>query len=142
MKRILIATAVVSAAGAAATTIAAVLAMLIAQVMQYGIRSVWDVWTLSALLGLAELAAIIGAVAVPIVGWVFLRRVPIWLGAVATSVGAIVGGMLGERWHPYMGDSDGFPGATVGMLSGFLLTAIALSVWFRNRERRVAEAER
>ncbi|MBW8771659.1 MAG: hypothetical protein JF589_18055 [Gemmatimonadetes bacterium] len=137
MKRFLIATGVVATAGAAASAFAAVLTMLIAQVVLSGVRSVWEAETLYDALSLAGAAALVGAVALPIVGWVFLRRVPVWLSAVATITGAVVGGVSAEWWHPYNPYSPAPPSALIGIPLGFLVTAVALSIWFRNRVGQV-----
>jgi hypothetical protein len=124
---------VVATAGAAVSAFAAVLTMLIAQVLLSGVRSVWHAETLYDALNLAGAGALVGAVALPIVGWLFLRRVPIWLSAVATITGAVVGGVSGEWWRPYNLFSPDPPSALIGIPLGFLVTAVVLRIWFRNR---------
>jgi hypothetical protein len=63
-----------------------------------------------------------GAVFAPLGGWALLRRVPLWKAAVVTSLGTIIGGVVGGFILP-AAHGPGLLGMVIGTATGFLIAA-------------------
>ena len=71
----------------------------------------------------ASVGAPMGAVLLPLAGWLLMRHVPIGQALVGTMLGTIVGGLVG--WYAPVG-SDEIARSLVGAILGFALVVILL----------------
>ena len=134
LRRVLAITGGLAAFGAVAGALAgagvAVLAMLITD----GPREAFD-------LGLAYIGASygapLGAVLFPLSGWLLMRRVPIGRALVATTVGTIIGGLIG-LFTPT--SRDILLQTIGGGVAGFTLSVLVLRRRASSREPMVTAA--
>lgn len=131
--RVLAVTAGLAAGGAlfGALAGAAAISILLAIVGFWGDDQATDFILLAARLG-----AGLGAVLLPIAGWLLMRRVPLWRALIGTIVGTMVGGILGTVFLTFI--LGPITGSVVGAILGFLWATISL----RRRFSPAVEARR
>lgn len=72
----------------------------------------------------ARIGAMLGAVLLPIAGWLLMRRVPLGRALTGTLMGTVTGGVLGAVFFTFLfGPIDG---PVLGALLGFLWATISL----------------
>ncbi|MFL5381445.1 MAG: hypothetical protein ACJ8GN_02850 [Longimicrobiaceae bacterium] len=86
----------------------------------------------------ARMGATLGAVLLPIAGWLLLRRVPLWRALTGTIVGTVVGSLVGLALGFLLYPLGIIVGPVLGAILGFLFAATRL----RRRFPAVRETER
>jgi hypothetical protein len=96
----------------------------------------------------AGVGALIGALALPVLGWAFLRDVPLRVAIAGTSIGTAFGGTIGllvgaGAVNPYLSFSlflPPFPQCAVGGIVGATVAAGGMHAYFRRQARINAHA--
>ena len=120
--RIVVITLGLVAAGAVCGAVAGVVAFTIGVRLTHAPSAATDLRLLPLP---ASIGAALGAVILPIVSWVLLRRVPLGQAILATVLGTIVGGTLGLV-VPLVGDRG--VSSIAGGCVGFCLAALFLAL--------------
>jgi len=117
------------AAGALFGGVAAAIALTVAGGITEGGFPPWSVLAFAASVG-----AMLGAPLLPATSFLLLRRVPLGLAFLGTTVGTMLGGIAG--W--FLGRADPVRGPLTGAVIGFFVAVIVLRLRFSSR-RGVAE---
>lgn len=130
--RIAAVTAGLLVAGALFGSVAAVIGSTIAvTITELGLPP-WELVALAAIIG-----GVLGAPLLPVTSWLLLRRVPLGLSFVGTTVGTTLGGVIG--WIAAMkagGNPVGWP--VMGAVTGFFAAVLVLRMRFSSA-REVAQ---
>ena len=106
-------------------------------VIEVGIAKLFTIDALVVLGLAAGVGTVIGVFTAPLLAWAILRRVPLGKALLATVLGTVSGGVLGELlWQ----DRYVMPGLFLGGLAGFVLGGVV--VWLISRQRVPSATER
>jgi len=120
LRRVLVVTLGLSLLGGIAGAIAGSLVAVLVVAITEGIRSALDIELLGA--G-AAFGAPLGAVLLPIAGWLLMRRVPLGRAMLGTMLGSVAGGLVG--WFTPL-HIDVIGRTLLCGLLGFALSVLAL----------------
>jgi len=117
--RILAVTAALVAGGALFGGLAGAVALTL-------VLALFGTFDWSLMLLAARMGAVLGAVLLPIAGWLLLRRVPLWRALTGTMMGTVIGGILGTVLGFLLYPLGVMLGPPLGGILGFLYAAIRL----------------
>jgi len=118
--RILAVTAGLAAGGALFGALAGALAIAILLTLFGEASSIFDIGLLPLA---ARIGATLGAVLLPLAGWLLMRRVPLGRALTGTVVGTVAGGVLGAVLLTFL---LGIGGPVLGAILGFLCAVLSL----------------
>src|ERR1051326_1958614 len=133
LERVVAVTAGLALTGAVAGAFCAAVAVTVIVLIEAKVTFISSAEFLQLLGIVAAVGAATGVVAAPALAWGLLRRIPLGRAILVTSVGTIIGLILGEMLFPLNPYRKVIPGAILGGWLGFLLAGVALRV----RSRRV-----
>lgn len=107
------------------------LVLSIGRVADWSLELIAGVWVIGTMVGTP-----LGMIGAPVLGWLFLRRVPLGRAITHTAVGTVIGSLAGfALWHlARIGGDVGGVFLVVGAVAGFVVSAVLL--W--GTHRRIA----